>query len=184
MSCQHTIMDVKPPSRLVYVANDNNHVRLCLTKDIATKGSKVEYTTLTHCWGKTPMPVLTTQQNVSQMLSSIPSESLTKTFRDAILITRRLGYQYLWIDSLCIVQGDDKDWAHESAIMGSIYAGCVLSIVAAAGEDGSLGCLFSRSAVMNHVVKAYAQDEENLEKCLWELSCRHEEHRFHKSSSL
>jgi hypothetical protein len=36
------------------------------------------------------------------------------TFRGAIEMTRKLGFRYLWIDSLCIVQNDEDDWKQES----------------------------------------------------------------------
>jgi hypothetical protein len=43
------------------------------------------------------------------------------TFFDATIITRELGYRYLWIDSLCIVQDFLEDWEAESQNMGNIY---------------------------------------------------------------
>ncbi|KAK1502880.1 hypothetical protein CTAM01_04869 [Colletotrichum tamarilloi] len=36
--------------------------------------------------------------------------SLSKTFQDAVLVTRRLGIKYIWIDSLCIIQDSKLDW--------------------------------------------------------------------------
>jgi hypothetical protein len=36
-------------------------------------------------------------------------EGITEFFRDAIRVTRWLATHYVWIDSLCIVQDDDKD---------------------------------------------------------------------------
>jgi hypothetical protein len=43
-------------------------------------------------------------------------ESLPKTFRDSIQVTRALGYKYIWIDSLCIIQST-ADWERESVKM-------------------------------------------------------------------
>jgi hypothetical protein len=43
------------------------------------------------------------------------------TIRDAVIVTRRLGVQYLWIVSLCIVQDDLDDWSAESTKMGDVY---------------------------------------------------------------
>lgn len=43
--------------------------------------------------------------------------SLPATFQDAVDFTRRLGLQYIWIDSICIIQGDEADWARESSLM-------------------------------------------------------------------
>ncbi|EHK19955.1 uncharacterized protein TRIVIDRAFT_155817 [Trichoderma virens Gv29-8] len=51
----------------------------------------------------------------------IPWNKLPKSFREAMQITRRLGVEYIWINSLCIIQDDSRDWEHEAAIMGKIY---------------------------------------------------------------
>ncbi|RGP70195.1 hypothetical protein FSPOR_4095 [Fusarium sporotrichioides] len=50
------------------------------------------------------------------MDSCIPLDSLTKTFREAIVIARSLGFKYIWIDSLCIIQDDPQDWAYEQML--------------------------------------------------------------------
>ncbi|KAH7347982.1 hypothetical protein BKA66DRAFT_401653, partial [Pyrenochaeta sp. MPI-SDFR-AT-0127] len=52
------------------------------------------------------------------------------TFRDAINITRELRFQYLWIDSLYIIQNDLEEWRRESQIIGSIFAGASVTIAA------------------------------------------------------
>lgn len=50
----------------------------------------------------------------------IPWDDFTKTFRDAVMITRKLGLHYLWIDSLCIILDDEKDWAVKASRMASV----------------------------------------------------------------
>ncbi|CAP64782.1 uncharacterized protein PODANS_5_3380 [Podospora anserina S mat+] len=40
---------------------------------------------------------------------------------DAVIVTRALGIPYLWIDALCILQGDATDWDLESSLMHKIY---------------------------------------------------------------
>jgi len=46
---------------------------------------------------------------------------LPKTLRDSVDITRRLEYEFLWVDALCILQRDFEDWSHESVRMASVY---------------------------------------------------------------
>jgi len=70
----------------------------------------------------------------------IPVERLPKTFKDAIKIAQRLGLDYLWIDSLCIIQNSDDDWQKESALMGSVYSGSTINIAASSSRDSSQGC--------------------------------------------
>lgn len=74
----------------------------------------------------------------------IPHEELPKTFQDAIFIARYLGFQYLWIDSLCIIQDDKDDWDRESTLMTDVYGGSDLNIAAVSAKDGSVGCFFQR----------------------------------------
>ncbi|KAL8910062.1 MAG: hypothetical protein Q9171_004616 [Xanthocarpia ochracea] len=78
------------------------------------------------------------------MCTEIPLEDLPQTFRDAICVTRNLGYRYLWIDSLCIVQDDPKDWDTVSRDIASIYSNCVLTIAALWGQDTNSGCFIER----------------------------------------
>ena len=49
-------------------------------------------------------------------------------FREAVLITRQLGIQYLWIDSLCIIQGCKADWEQQSRQMGQVYSSAIINI--------------------------------------------------------
>ncbi|RDL36182.1 uncharacterized protein BP5553_06794 [Venustampulla echinocandica] len=77
----------------------------------------------------------------------VPENELTKTFRDAIYITRSLGLEYLWIDSLCIIQDDDQDWLRESALMSGVYGGSTINIAAADSIDGNGGCLYDDMAI-------------------------------------
>jgi len=58
------------------------------------------YVALSHVWGATRV-ITTVRSNIEQRGRGIPLESLSQTFRDAVLITRKLSIQYLWIDSLC-----------------------------------------------------------------------------------
>ena len=55
-------------------------------------------------------------------------KDMPATFRDAIVTTRKLGYQYLWIDSLCIIQDSVEDWAYESSQMQHYYKNAILTI--------------------------------------------------------
>lgn len=74
-------------------------------------------------------------------------KKLTKTFRDAVLITRSLGFAYLWIDSLCIIQDDPKDWETESSRMADVYGRSTLTIAASSSKNSSIGCFFPREPI-------------------------------------
>jgi hypothetical protein len=96
-------------------------------------------------------------------MQELLTESLCKTHLDAIEIARRLGAQFLWIDSLCIIQDDTFDWERESSQMATIYENALLTIAAAGSRDASGGCLLDRlghsSAFNNLSVLTYPLDD-------------------------
>lgn len=71
-------------------------------------------------------------------------DELPKTFQDAIILTRHLGIQYLWIDSLCIIQDSHEDWATESEQMEFVYKSAVCNIAATAASNSQEGCFVHR----------------------------------------
>nr|ADT63861.1 HET domain protein pin-c3 [Neurospora discreta] len=106
-----------------------------------TLKSPQPYFTLSHCWGPPEKrPTTTVKANLAQRMERIPFFELPRTFQDAIEITRKLGYRYLWIDSLCIVQDDEQDWAREAALMAKVYshASCTLSALSSRDSSGGL----------------------------------------------
>jgi hypothetical protein len=71
----------------------------------------------------------------------IPWSTLSKTFREASILTRELGIGYIWIDSLCIVQDDVEDWAREASHMAEIFLHPYLTIGATGAKNGAGGLL-------------------------------------------
>jgi len=65
------------------------------------------YIALSHCWGKENL-ITTTRATESTRREAIQLKELSNTFRDAVEMTRCLGLQYIWIDSLCIIQQDQQ----------------------------------------------------------------------------
>jgi hypothetical protein len=84
------------------------------------------------------------KENFADYVQQIPPEGLTKTFKEAISIARSLGFDYIWIDSLCIIQDDAEDWKHESVRMGSVYGRSALNIAATGASNGQVGCIFDQ----------------------------------------
>lgn len=129
------------PTRLIYVGNqDKVGLRLC---EAASLPTGVRYTTLSHCWGTGLVRTTLTQYNITSWLESIPDGELMQTFKDAIEVTRSLGVEYIWIDSLCIIQDSECDWLRESASMFNVYKYSYCNIAATAAKDDDVGC-FSR----------------------------------------
>ena len=114
---------------------------LAYSDDINASDPLFRYVALSHCWGTaTPFASFrTTRVNEARHLHEISISDLPCTFQDAIRVTSALGIRYLWIDSLCIVQDDKKDWAVEAAKMAHIYRGSYLTIAATSAANGDGG---------------------------------------------
>lgn len=126
------------PKRLIDIGSAADHPRLvtCKTRDVPIPG----YATLSYCWGDSTLNFHTTMDTVDLYTKEIPRELIPPTFQDAMTIARALNIQYLWIDSLCIVQDDYLEVQSEVARMREIYSGSLLTIAATDGPDTSAGC--------------------------------------------
>ncbi|CAI9631199.1 unnamed protein product [Alternaria burnsii] len=103
------------------------------------------YATLSHCWGQDPFFMLTNQTK-DQLTSGISTSILSQTFQDAVSAAKALGIQYIWIDSLCILQDSEKDWEEQAPLMNEIYSHALLCIAATASAKSSSGCFRTREA--------------------------------------
>lgn len=88
------------PSRLIQI-HPSQSLRLIEQDELRerTQSCRVEYFTLSHVWGTEKFLTLTTQ-NIAQLKREIQLIELPKCFQEAVMAARRLGGQYLWIDSL------------------------------------------------------------------------------------
>jgi hypothetical protein len=130
-------MDGSTPPKLIHTNSQN-----------LPKPEDVKYAALSYCWGKETFPT-TTMSTLSTFNLSIPWKDIPKTIQDAITVTRKLGFQYLWVDAFCIIQGNDdaarSDWKRESTQMHNIYTGACLTLAASHAAHAKQG-LFHRRA--------------------------------------
>jgi hypothetical protein len=103
----------------------------------------LKYATLSYRWGDYKGLKLN-KSNKKALEKEILFPKLPKTFQDAIDVTRRLGIQYLWIDSLCIIQDCEKDKEKEIAFMYQVYSNATLNIAASDAIDSNDTFLKSR----------------------------------------
>ncbi|KAM7209818.1 HET domain containing protein [Rhypophila decipiens] len=102
-----------------------------------------KYIALSYCWGG-PQEIMTTSSTLQSHTLSLP-KSLPQTIQDAVTVTRRLGFRYLWVDALCIIQDDQTDISTEISSMGLIYKNATLTIAAASATTVKDGFLQNRS---------------------------------------
>ena len=119
------------PTRVIDVGSEGNSVYVR-----TTRRQRGLWVALSHCWGvKAPFILTSTMPTGKDHPLSL--QDLPAAFQDAIIVTRRLGYQHLWIDSLCILQDVQSDWIAESSVMKDYYKDAILTIAAdvSAGDD-------------------------------------------------
>ena len=119
------------PKRLILLDNRRNGERLIEVKQLQDTYPK--YLALSYRWGEKNF-FETLSSNLSKMESRIPHNQLPRTIKDVFHIARLLNFQYVWIDSLCIVQKSDE-WKTEAAKMGDVYANAALVIAAMASRS-------------------------------------------------
>lgn len=131
------------PTRLIQLGKGPSDIsRIC---DGASLPLGSQYIVLSHCWGG-EVPLQLKQANLDQYRNAIPAK-LPKTFSDAIDVARFLGKQYIWIDSLCIVQDLTEDWQREARLMERIYENAWCSVAATMAGNSSEGLFSTREPV-------------------------------------
>jgi dimeric dUTPase (all-alpha-NTP-PPase superfamily) len=125
------------PSRLLHILDEDQYLSTRLVEtdsllDSEGRPSWVKYAALSHMWGdvESAPPLQTMCYNYGQMKEGLDMTQLPRNFIDAIKTCLSLGINYLWIDSLCIVQDDETDWQREAALMHEVYKNAHVTIVA------------------------------------------------------
>jgi hypothetical protein len=113
-------------------------VQACVTR----LRPNVPYVALSYVWGRYQRIQLRRDNLV--LLSSPGYLNSAKgrpsrTILDAMHVVLVLGYRYLWVDALCIVQDDPAQVIQNVESMHLVYSGACLTLVAAAGEDADHG---------------------------------------------
>ncbi|KAF5003962.1 hypothetical protein FDECE_9525 [Fusarium decemcellulare] len=136
------------PTRLIDVGSERGpgviYLRQLSSED-RQQPERFNYTALSHRWGdgRVHRHFSTTTDNVDCRRKGIPVDSLPRTFRDAVTVTRQLGVRYLWIDSICIIQeGDLRDFETEAKHMETVFHLAYVVIAASrttGTSDGFLG---------------------------------------------
>jgi hypothetical protein len=123
------------------------HKKLCQQQAVEVKGMKVidcdsepptvqtyqhgkPYVALSYVWGKAGSDDFPP--------STLVGENVPRTIKDAIKVTKDLGYSFLWIDNYCIDQKNDEEKRAQCARMGDIYAGSQITLFAL-GPDSNYG---------------------------------------------
>ncbi|KAI8939254.1 hypothetical protein NX059_005081 [Plenodomus lindquistii] len=123
------------PTYLIDVRN------ACIVEGFAAQD---EYVALSYQWGQA-LTFRSSTQDLGQLLRTgalskdVFGSQLAPTVRDAIAVVNSLGYRYLWVDALCIVQDCQEHVSTEISRMHQIYAHASFTIVVTEGSDANVG---------------------------------------------
>ena len=125
------------PMRALDVGPNDGSAELCL---FISNGAAADYVALSYCRGG-DIPAKIILQTQAARCTSTPLSLLPKTFQHTVIATCCLGFRYLWIDSMCIIQDSAEDWGVESLRMQDAYENAVLTL-SALGSTSSQGGMF------------------------------------------
>lgn len=129
------------PTRVIDVGSSTANPRLCLKGSVPGRWTALSYT-----WGGASSFILN-QKSLTRLENGLPLEEFPATIRDAIIATRALGIEYLWVDSLCIFQDSPEDWSHEAPKMDDVYNHAEVVIAATVSLNVNSGLFKIRSQI-------------------------------------
>lgn len=119
------------PSRLLDLGSDDNTtVRLIETDHNFAS----PYVALSYTRGEAKV-FHTSRSNLAGRRELINNDRFNKTFKQAITISRSLGFQYLWIDAFCIVMDSSEDRTKHVPRMGIIFHNAALTLSASSSSS-------------------------------------------------
>lgn len=141
---------VKLPARLIQISPPGSPE---WAKLFDSHGVVGQYCALSYCWGG-DQEHKTLSSRFEQYRKELPCERLPKTITDAFQVARNMNMEYIWIDSLCIIQDDEEDKQREIAKMMDIYQDAQFTISAASAPKVGRGFLLdpleSRTGLYYH----------------------------------
>lgn len=142
------------PTRLLDIGTKSNpYVRLVECVDLCKKyPGNPKFVALSYPWGDKTIHqhARTTTTNYEQHKRDISLNSLPALLQHAVQVTRDIGLEYLWVDALCIIQGQGGDFNTEAERMEHVFSAayCVIAASRARGvSDGMLGSRQQRKTV-------------------------------------
>ncbi|KAK5081691.1 hypothetical protein LTR05_007824 [Lithohypha guttulata] len=145
-----SLMYAVPPRLLDVGMDDSSTVKL-----VSTDHSFVSpYVALTYTRGESKI-ASTNTANFALRQRSIGPEKFNKTFRQAISITRSLGFRYLWIEAYCILMDSSEDRTKHVPRMGIIFHNAALTLSASVSASADEGLIRYKSKSLPEVKIPY-----------------------------
>jgi serine/threonine protein kinase len=130
-ACRQQLNSAKAlPTRLVDIRPDNvadGSVRIVDSAQLDSECGSIDYVSLGYSWGQEE-PVLATNR-LKAMQSELSRDLLPRALNEAISAAERMGYRYIWVDSLCVLQDSEEDKERECLATADVYRNSALTIV-------------------------------------------------------
>ncbi|KAF2639266.1 HET-domain-containing protein [Massarina eburnea CBS 473.64] len=153
------------PRRLIEVPTSKHATSVRI---IETNSKPVVWAALSYVWGG-PQAMATTVSNFVNGQRVVQLHQLPNTILDAMLVAHELNINYLWVDSMCIVQDDPDDLPQELATMPQTYQGAVITIAASNSDNIAHGFLSPRTHRADSMMVAWTDDSHSSGKILLRL---------------
>lgn len=144
LNCDHYKANDFLPSRLLDLGPQTSFdsIRLIDSSQSALDGDSEtpQYAALSYCWGSAQQ-LRTEADSLESLKLHVPEKAIPKTILDAIKVCKALSIQYLWVDSLCIIQDKRADWERESESMTMIYKNAFVTICTPSASASTEGFL-------------------------------------------
>ncbi|OAP61506.1 hypothetical protein AYL99_03709 [Fonsecaea erecta] len=140
--CQRVVVDHENslPKRLLHLDRPTGHdfpAKLVFTEDIKQK--PVRYVALSHCWSHLSdaekFAIKTTPDNQDLRARKVDVGTFPRNYQAVMVMCRSFGFEYFWMDSICILQDDDQEWKEESVRMRHVYGAATLTIALNTSQD-------------------------------------------------
>ncbi|KAF4451704.1 heterokaryon incompatibility protein [Fusarium austroafricanum] len=137
-----TFQDKAAPSRLISI------ISCKWIKLDNTDGQTLRYAALSYCWGASPAleSSKTTLKNLNARLAGFSPSDLPETLQQCIELARRMNINYIWIDSLCIIQDCELDWKTQSQRMMMYYSNAYVTLVPILADSAECGLQFQEDS--------------------------------------
>jgi hypothetical protein len=132
-------------------------------------GAQGVYAALSYVWGG--WESITTISTIKRFKEGIDRHIMPLMFQDLATVTQNLGVQWLWIDSICIIQDDEDDWLCEASKMADIYANASIVIAASSVPNPGTSFLGQREAPVCPAIPLRSRDPSRTFMARTQLDC-------------
>ena len=134
-ACSEDTTSIAQTARPKYLIDLNN-------ARVVSAPINCRWVALSYVWGRVNV-TKALKANISMLMQpgalNNPEVEIPATISDAMKLAALMHENYIWVDSLCIVQDDEQTKRDELRKMDSIYRHATFTIIAAEGSDANYG---------------------------------------------